>query len=128
TTMFVVLTDPYNQAKAITWLGGSTYGTDPFRVGVAALVLLLAGVVVAGMRRDLDLVQLDPTTPRVLGVSLTPARTVMLLIAVACTIAATTAVGVIAFVGLVSPHLARLLVGARHRHFVPLAVLLGSLL
>lgn len=128
TTMFVVRTDPYNQAKAITWLGGSTYGTDPFRVAVAAVVLLLAGAVVTGMRRDLDLVQLDPTTPRVLGVSLTPTRTLILLIAVACTIAATTAVGVIAFVGLVSPHLARLLVGSRHRHFIPLAVILGSLL
>lgn len=128
TTLFVVRTDPYNQAKAITWLGGSTYGTDPFRVAVAAVVLLVAAVMVAGLRRDLDLVQLDPTTPRVLGVSLTPTRAVMLLVAVACTIVATTAVGVIAFVGLVSPHLARLLVGSRHRHFVPLAVLLGSLL
>ena len=128
TTMFVVRTDPYNQAKAITWLGGSTYGTDPFGVAVAAVLLLLAGTVVTGWRRDLDLVQLDPTTPRVLGVSLTPTRTLILLIAVACTIAATTAVGVIAFVGLVSPHLARLLVGSRHRHFIPLAVILGSLL
>lgn len=128
TTMFVVRTDPYNQAKAITWLGGSTYGTDIIRVGIAAIVLLIAGVIVTGMRHELDLVQLDPTTPRVLGVSLSPARTVVLLIAVACTIAATAAVGVIAFVGLVSPHLARLLVGSRHRHFTPLAVILGSLL
>lgn len=128
TTLFVVRTDPYNQAKAITWLGGSTYGTDAVRVLAAVAVLAVALVVVTGLRRDLDLLQLDPMTPRVLGVRVTPVRVVLLVVAVVATVAATVAVGVISFVGLVAPHLARLLVGGRHRAVVPLAILLGATL
>lgn len=128
TTLLVVRTDPYNQAKAITWLGGSTYGTDAARVLVALAVLVVSLVVVTGLRREADLLQLDPVTPRVLGVAVTRSRVVLLVVAVIATVAATVTVGVLAFVGLVAPHLARLLVGARHRAVVPLAVALGAAL
>ncbi|SDD13621.1 iron ABC transporter permease [Auraticoccus monumenti] len=128
TTLMLVRTDPWNQAKAITWLGGSTYGAT-FGQSVPMLVaLVLAAVALAGTRRDLDLLQLDDTTPRVLGVATGRARVLVLVAALVLTAAATASIGVVAFVGLVAPHAARMLIGRRHAVLLPLAALLGGLL
>lgn len=127
-TLLIVSTDPWNQSRAITWLGGSTYGTMPEALLPAALLLVVVGVGVVGLRHDLDLVQLDADTPRLLGVRPERVRAGALLAAVLLAGAATAVVGVIAFVGLIAPHLARLLVGAQHRRMAALAVVLGALL
>ncbi|MFJ6728909.1 iron ABC transporter permease [Streptomyces sp. NPDC091281] len=127
-SLFIVLTDPFNATKALTWLSGSTYGrTGPDTVPVAAALLL--GLVVAVVRRtELDLVSLDDDTPGLLGLRLAPARFGFLLLAVVLSATAVAAAGTIGFVGLVAPHAARALVGRRHVRVVPVAVLLGAAL
>ncbi|MVA74882.1 Fe(3+)-hydroxamate ABC transporter permease FhuB [Auraticoccus sp. F435] len=127
-TLMLVRTDPWNQSKALTWLGGSTYGVGFWQSVPMLVALVLAAVALAGSRRDLDLLQLDETTPRVLGVATGRARLLVLLAAVVLTAAATASIGVIAFVGLVAPHAARLLIGRRHGRLLPLSALLGGLL
>lgn len=127
-TLLVVSTDPWNQSRAITWLGGSTYGTMAESLPPVAILLALVGVGVYAGRHELDLVQLDADTPRLLGVRHGRVRGLALLGAVLLAGAATAAVGVIGFVGLVAPHLARLLVGPEHRRMAGLAVVLGGLL
>ena len=127
-TLLVVSTDPWNQSRAITWLGGSTYGTAAESLPPVAVLLALIGIGVYAGRRELDLVQLDSDTPRLLGVQHGRVRGLALLGAVLLAGAATAAVGVIGFVGLVAPHLARLLVGPEHRRMAALAVVLGGLL
>lgn len=127
-TLLVVSTDPWNQSRAITWLGGSTYGTLPDGLGPVAGLIALVGVGVFALRRELDLVQLDHDTPRLLGVRQGRVRGAALLAAVVLTGAATAVVGVIGFVGLVAPHIARQLVGPDHRRMTSVAVLLGALL
>ncbi|GAA4728998.1 siderophore ABC transporter permease CdtC [Isoptericola chiayiensis] len=128
TTLLLVRTDPWNQNAAITWLGGSTYGASFGQLVPLALVLLAAAVVLVPLHRDLDLLQWDEDTPHVLGVDVPRVRRTVLALAVLLTAAATASVGVIAFVGLVAPHAARLLVGKRHALLLPLAVVLGGLL
>ncbi|MFF2273281.1 iron ABC transporter permease [Agromyces sp. NPDC058136] len=126
--MLIIATDPYNAAKALTWMSGSTYGRT-FPQLIPLLVMLAVSLpVLAGMRRELDLLAFDDDTPRVLGVRLGSARLGLLAIAVALTATAVSAVGVVGFVGLVAPHAARALVGARHGLVLPLAALLGALL
>ncbi|MCD2443968.1 iron ABC transporter permease [Agromyces sp. SYSU K20354] len=128
TSMLIIATDPYNAAKALTWLSGSTYGRT-FPQLIPLLVVLLAALpLLAGARRELDLLAFDDDTPRVLGIRLGRARLGLLASAVALTATAVSAVGVIGFVGLVAPHAARALVGARHALVLPLAALLGALL
>ncbi|MEU3556048.1 iron ABC transporter permease [Streptomyces fragilis] len=127
-SLVIVLTDPYNATKALTWLSGSTYGrTFPDLVPLA--VVLAAGVVVAVARRtELDLVSLDEDTPRLLGIGLSRERLALLVLSVLLTATAVAAAGTIGFVGLVAPHAARALVGRRHVRVVPVAVLLGAVL
>ncbi|WP_268761067.1 iron ABC transporter permease [Frigoribacterium sp. Leaf263] len=127
-SLLIVLTDPFNGAKALTWLSGSTYGRTLPDSAPVAVALVLALVVVAGRRRSLDLVGVDDDTPRLLGVSLSRSRLVFLSLAVLLTATAVSAVGVVGFVGLVAPHAARALVGRRSARVVPVAVLLGALL
>ncbi|CAL9591696.1 iron ABC transporter permease [Streptomyces sp. enrichment culture] len=127
-SLLIILTDPFNATKALTWLSGSTYGrTLP---DVAPLAVAVAvGVAVAAVRRtELDLVSLDEDTPRLLGLALGRRRLGFLTLSVLLSATAVAAAGTIGFVGLVAPHAARALVGRQHARVVPVAVLLGAVL
>ncbi|UCN15707.1 iron ABC transporter permease [Cellulomonas iranensis] len=128
TTLLLVRSDPWNQNKAMTWLAGSTYGATWVQQLPMVVVLVLAAAVLVRTSRDLDVLQLDDLTPRVLGVAVPRARLVHVALAIVLTAAATASIGVVAFVGLVAPHAARLLIGKRHALLLPLTVLLGATL
>ncbi|MEU5689255.1 ABC transporter permease [Streptomyces venezuelae] len=127
-SMLIILTDPFNATKALTWLGGSTYGRTLPDVVPLALVLA-AGLTIAVVRRtELDLVSLDEDTPRLLGLNLSRGRFGLLVLSVLLSATAVAAAGTIGFVGLVAPHAARALVGRQHVRVIPVAVLLGAIL
>ncbi|MFH8369531.1 iron ABC transporter permease [Streptomyces sp. NPDC018031] len=127
-SLLIVLTDPFNATKALTWLSGSTYGRTLPDVAPLAAVLVV-GVFVAVLRRtELDLVSLDEDTPRLLGLDLARGRLGFLVLSVLLSATAVAAAGTIGFVGLVAPHAARALVGRQHARVVPVAVLLGAVL
>ncbi|TVL92778.1 iron ABC transporter permease [Streptomyces sp. SAJ15] len=127
-SLLIILTDPFNATKALTWLSGSTYGrTFPDVVPLA--IVLAVGLLVAVLRRtELDLVSLDEDTPRLLGLPLARGRLGFLALSVLLSGTAVAAAGTIGFVGLVAPHAARALVGRPHARVVPVAVLLGATL
>jgi ferric hydroxamate transport system permease protein len=127
-TLVIVATDPWNTGKALTWLSGSTYGRSLSQVFPVLVALLVLTPLLAHARHRLDLLALDEDTPRVLGVRLERTRLVALLGAALLTSTAVSAVGVIGFVGLVAPHCARAVVGARHGRVLPVAALLGAVL
>ncbi|WP_405698703.1 siderophore ABC transporter permease CdtC [Streptomyces coelicoflavus] len=127
-SLLIVLTDPFNATKALTWLSGSTYGrTMPDVVPVALALLVGIGVAVA-RRTELDLISLDEDTPRLLGLRLARGRLGFLVLSVVLSATAVACAGTIGFVGLVAPHAARALVGRRHVRVVPVAILLGAVL
>ncbi|MGA5203693.1 iron ABC transporter permease [Streptomyces variegatus] len=127
-SLLIVLTDPFNATKALTWLSGSTYGRTTADVLPVALVLVLGLAVAVARRTELDLVSLDEDTPRLLGLGLPRARLGFLVVGVLLAATAVASAGTIGFVGLVAPHAARALVGRRHVRVVPVAVLLGAAL
>jgi ABC-type Fe3+-siderophore transport system permease subunit len=127
-TLLIVTSDPWNTAKALTWLSGSTYGRTldqvvPGAIALAALVPLLWS-----RHRELDLQSVDDDTPRILGLPLERSRLVILVAAGILAATAVSAIGVVAFVGLVAPHLARSLVGGRNARVIPVAAALGAIL
>lgn len=128
TSLLLVATDPWNQARAITWLGGSTFGATWGQQVPMVIALALAVVVLAACRHDLDLIQLDDLSPRILGIGVGRTRLALLATAVLLTGAATASIGVVAFVGLVAPHAARLIIGRRHVHLLPMTALVGATL
>ncbi len=80
------------------------------------------------LARKLDIMALGDDLSKALGISLERTRLVLLVIGVASTAAAVSVVGTLGFVGLVAPHMARILVGNYHRKLVPLAAVMGAIL
>jgi iron complex transport system permease protein len=73
-----------------------------------------------------DLLALEDKTARSLGVDVDKTRLVVSFAAVLLASGATAIVGVIGFLGLIAPHIARILVGTAHGKLIPFAMLLGA--
>lgn len=128
TTFLLVRSNPWDTPRIYTWMSGTTYGRTFEQVLPVAVVLALALPLAWLVRRELDLLALDEDTPRLVGVRLETIRLAVLVAAALLAAMSVSAVGVVGFVGLVAPHMARALVGARHARVVPVAVLLGAVL
>lgn len=128
TQLLISSTNPYNQAMAISFMGGSTFGTTWRDLGPVLLMLLLSVPVLMVLRRELDLLSIDDITPKILGVRTQAVRSAALVVAVLLSAVAVIGIGVIAFVGLAAPHVARMLVGREHNWFLPVAALVGAAL
>jgi iron complex transport system permease protein len=96
-----------------------------------ALMAVLFAVSVLGaliFSRALDALSLGETTAASLGVALTPVRVALVGVMALSTAAAVAQVGLIAFIGLVAPHVVRGLVKPTHRWLLPLAAMTGGVL
>ncbi len=78
--------------------------------------------------RSLDVIGLGDETSTGLGNRIHRSRTRLLFVAVALAGSTVATVGTIGFVGLMAPHLARRIVGTRHRTLIPVAALLGGII
>lgn len=112
--------------KVVRWLMGSFEGRSWDHLG-AALVPVLGGLAIAiWLRPDLDALTLGSDTAASLGVDLSRTRRLSLLSVALLVGTATALCGVIGFVGLVVPHVVRLVAGAGHRRLVPASALGGA--
>jgi iron complex transport system permease protein len=119
--------DPYNQLPAMTfWLLGSLAGTaKPDLVPLLGPVLLGTAVLVA-LRWRMNVMSLPEEEARALGLNTGPLRIAIVAAATLVTAASVAAAGIIGWVGLVVPHLARFLVGPDFGKLLPTAALLGG--
>ncbi len=97
-------------------------------VVLLGLVFGLSLVAAIAFSRALDALSLGETTAMSLGVPLVRVRVVMVSVMALATGAAVAQVGLIAFIGLVAPHLVRAAVKPTHRWLLPLAALTGGVL
>ncbi|GIG23861.1 FecCD family ABC transporter permease [Cellulomonas denverensis] len=122
------LGDTQSREQIVFWQLGSLNGTRWAYVGVVA-PLVLAGVLAAVLlARRLDLLALGERAARHVGVDVERLRIVSIVVVALLTAAAVAFCGIIAFVGLVVPHLIRMLLGPGHRVLVPLSALGGAVL
>ncbi|MEO8207904.1 MAG: iron chelate uptake ABC transporter family permease subunit [Chloroflexota bacterium] len=96
------------------------------RVAVAAPLIVLASAVIFLRARSLNGMLLGEEAAAHLGVDVRRERAVLLAVASLATAAAVAVSGLIGFVGLVAPHVVRLIVGPNARLVLPLAALLGA--
>jgi iron complex transport system permease protein len=126
TGLLVFTSDPRAAQRVLFWLLGSCARATWPMLAVPAVVLL-AGVVVLLLRAGpLNALAAGAETAVTLGVDVRRLRWLLFAVASLLTGAAVAAAGVIGFVGLVLPHLVRLLVGTDHRRVLPVGVLLGG--
>ncbi|HEI9810784.1 TPA: Fe(3+)-hydroxamate ABC transporter permease FhuB [Serratia marcescens] len=129
TVIFLLLAsgDP-RMGGLLTWLSGSTYSVEPAQALRTALVAAGLMVLAPLCRRWLTILPLGGATARSVGIALTPARLTILLLAATMTAMATLTVGPLSFVGLMAPHMARMLGFRRALPQMVIAALLGGLL
>jgi len=121
------LADPYNQLPAMTfWLLGSLAATTASDLLPLAGPVALGTVVLVALRWRLNVMSLPEDEARTLGVATGPLRITIVLAATLVTSASVATSGIIGWVGLVAPHLARALVGPDFPRLVPTAALLGG--
>lgn len=113
-------------SEILHWLLGSMEKVTPIDAWILLVGVLVFGVPLVAYLRDLDLLTLEDDGAATLGVNVPRLR--KMLVFLACGLAATTVsvTGGIFFIGLVVPHMARLIVGPAHRGLLPCAGILGA--
>jgi iron complex transport system permease protein len=121
------LADPYNQLPAMTfWLLGSLAATTVADLVPLTVPVVLGTIVLLALRWRLNVMSLPEDEARALGVATGPLRIAIVTAATLVTSASVATSGIIGWVGLVVPHLARALVGPDFPRLIPTAALLGG--
>lgn len=123
-----LLADPHQKLPAITyWLMGSIAATSYSDLALIALAILPPSVVIFLLRYQINILSLGEEKARALG---SPIETVQWTIFAAVSVISAGVVatsGIIGWVGLVIPHVARTLVGPDHGRLLPVAALIGAI-
>ncbi len=114
------------QRSIISWLFGTLVGANWDRVMVLGFYLALCGGVLLILRRQFDVLRVGEAEAVTLGLRPDRVKLVALIAASLLTAAAVSVSGLISFVGLVVPHVIRLMIGSSYRMVVPLSGLVGA--
>jgi len=109
------------------WIIGSLAPTENWEKVWAVLPLIIVGAVVAYMySRDLNILALGEDQAQHLGVEIEKVKRILLVSGALMTAAAVSISGLIGFVGLIIPHLTRVLIGPDHRVLLPTSAIVGA--
>jgi iron complex transport system permease protein len=120
--------DPYNQLPAITfWLMGSLAAASWPQVASVAPVIVVGLAVLAALSWRVNLLALPEDEARALGANVARLRATVIGAATLATAASVAVCGIVGWVGLVVPHMARLVAGPEFSRLLPVAALFGAI-
>ncbi|WP_172431364.1 FecCD family ABC transporter permease [Mameliella alba] len=127
TSLLKVLADPYDQLPAITfWLLGSLASVTSADILPALPAVLVGLVPLALLRWRINVLSMGDEEARALGVEAGRTRFLVIAAATLVTASVTALAGVVGWVGLVIPHVARMLVGPGFGRLLPVSALIGA--
>lgn len=127
TSYIKLVADPSNQLPAITyWLMGSLSGSKLQTVVYAFAPMALGLIPLFLLRWRINILTLGDEEARTLGVNTNVLRMIVIVCSTLVTAASISIGGMIGWVGLVIPHLARKLVGSNYRYLIPASMLAGA--
>ncbi|MFP3391593.1 FecCD family ABC transporter permease [Brevibacillus sp. SIMBA_040] len=126
-TIYVSLKmNPQDFEMAVVWLAGSIYSANwKFVVTMLPWIIVLAPIL-CWRAPILDLFQLEEDSTKSLGVEVEREKKALLVGSIGLVAASVAVSGSIGFVGLIAPHMARRLVGLKHRHILPVSGVIGT--
>ena len=122
------LVDPWKLQGIVFWLMGGFYRVSWESYAVAAPGALLGLTILLLMRWRLNLLSLSDEEARALGVRVGWERALVFSSAALAEASVTCAVGIVAFIGLIIPHLARPFFGSDNRVLIPASMLIGAVI
>ena len=123
---YLLLESGESLEQALYWLMGNLHNSSWEQVEVTVPLALLAFGVLVTYARDLNVLLLGEEDASALGIEVERTKQVLLGVSSIITAAAVAVAGVIGFVGLVVPHMLRLVVGPDHRILLPTSALAGA--
>ena len=126
-SLLLILSDEVMH-EIFAWLMGGFSGRSWSHLHNAILVAPVGIAIIWLMARPLDALTSGEESAQSMGLNLRQTRLIIVIGASLATAAAVAASGIIGFIGLIAPHLARNLVGAKHSILIPTSMLIGALL
>ena len=128
TSYLKLVADPNSQLPEITyWLMGSFNGAEKSDVAFAIIPMVIGLVPLLILRWRINILTMGDDEARTMGVNAKAVRLVVILASTLITAASVAVSGVIGWVGLVVPHLARRLVGNNFKYLMPATMLFGAI-
>lgn len=115
-------------SQALVWLAGSVYGRSWSQVWSLLPWIVIFGTMALLLTKELNTLNLGDEVACGLGSRVEWQRGLLLLTGVALAGASVATAGAVGFVGLMSPHLGRQLVGASHEGLLPVSAMIGGML
>jgi iron complex transport system permease protein len=121
------LADPYDQLQSIVfWTMGSMSSIHMSDIVIVIVPMVIAGAVLIVLRWRLNVLTLGESEAKSLGVSIVKMNRIAILCSTILTACAVCLCGTIGWIGLVVPHIARMLVGSDNRYLLPASLLAGA--
>ena len=122
-----LIADPTDQLPAITyWLMGSLTGAKLTDITLAAPPMIAGLVVLFVLKWRINILTMGDDEASTMGVNTKALRLIIILAATLVTAASVAVTGMIGWVGLVIPHLSRMLIGSDYRKLMPASMLMGA--
>lgn len=119
--------DPMDKLPQITyWLMGSFGRTSYKNLALAGPLILISIFVIYKMRWSLNLLSLSEDEARSIGINVKKTRLIFILAATLITASSVSICGQIGWIGLIIPHLVRLMVGSNNLYTLPLGISFGA--
>lgn len=127
TSLIKFVADPYDKLPSITfWLLGSLAAITPRDVLVGIIPILIGGIPLFILRWRLNVLSLGEEEAMAMGLETKKLRIIVIICATLMTSTAVSISGMIGWVGLIVPHLARMIVGPNYKVLLPTSMILGS--
>lgn len=121
------IANPINQLPTIIyWLMGSLASDTISDVYIAAIPMIIGIVILLLMRWRFNVLAMGEEEAKAMGVNVGRVRVIIIICCTLMSAAAVCISGIVGWVGLVIPHISRLLVGPDHRRLLPVSLLLGA--
>lgn len=113
-------------AGILSWMNGSLSGKSWSQVYLCIMYSFIGMIIAIFLHKNCNVLALGDKTAKGLGFNPNKQRVIISSVGVFLAGISTSFVGVISFVGLMVPHIARLLIGSNHKYLIPFSALLGS--
>lgn len=126
-SLLKMIADPTSQLpEIIYWLMGSLAGIKYQAIALGAPFIVVGSAIIYALRWQLNILSLSEDEARASGVNVRLLRMVLVVAATLVTASVVSMCGQVGWIGLLVPHMAKMLCGANNRHVIPVSLLLGA--
>jgi len=126
-TSFIMIFKANNMAKIIFWIMGSLTAASWYKFNIIAPMIVVLMIISGFYMRDLNIISLGDERAAQLGVQTDRVKKILLIMASLIAALAVSVSGIIGFVGLITPHILRLIVGPDHKILYPTSAVAGGI-